>query len=389
MQEIKVFVKPPQSGKTRGSIIEPIRATFDEFVHIVVIPPCLNSQVQITSRLLSEIDELDKSMISRFDTGAGMVKMETSWATAAYRVNTGKVKLVVVLFNKKGKESLKHLLNLTKRRASLYFDEIHSAVSGNNLKDFNDISDICADRDFPISGNTATVSLVCDARTRGTMVLEPMPIQSSYRGFDSLEIVPFESMDQEEMYRRIIAENPEGTTLMAHSGYFVFMHKESRDKFIEVLRQSGKHGVAVVVNGDGISAVDSRTKRGKKLKPDLELWQTIHKLRAKYAFIGVFGHTCMKESVTMQQCTPEINSVVDHMVYVSEGKCNTTRIQKVGRMFANDDNGNRRKLWITDRDLNRLKKSFEIEKILLEYRGSIGTSRAEEIYSERLAETQD
>lgn len=380
----KIFVKPPQSGKTRDAIIEPIRKSIENGrVPIVIIPPRIQLQKQLTSRINSELGIFS---IGGFDTGQ-IYKLTPDQAIKIKR------KLFIILNNKNGINKMLYMMIKTDKQYDIIIDEVHNFFDRKSSDAKFDILDLpfremnfenniailfhlIKTKNYTISGTTATVSLICQSKLLEIFDIKPeiinLPTPSCYVGYNNIKH-KFYKKNMTKVFNKIIKRSSE-TVTMCHVGKKMENHFLAAEKWIEICKANhvpNNHILAITDNCIGYTILNhDLEKKIYNKKFTTEPWKLINAFKDfGYKYIGIFGHACMSESNTYQKCNEDINCPINNLIilpfYHNIDKM-TTIIQRMGRIFGNDTIGNKRTIWFPEGYKEKIDKGLELENFITE-----------------------
>lgn len=359
--------------------------------------------------------------IGRWDTGSkGKGKLSGKISKDIKKIREGKIKALVVLDNKAGISKLIVLLAYLKdKNVDIIIDEAHSVLNIGPMtrtfeRQYSYFDGLCEDfpeeeavsyTDVPfdkegrkmwiikkflerqggisITGLTATVSyLTQNQQLKDAQVEFPvikMNIPECYIGYKKC-VKKIYDKEVEDAFRQIILldkENPNGTTVMLHSGHKQESHHKACETWTRCCKENGidsKKIGAMTDNSAGYCLYDSENKLVKKIEkngPYTEPWQAVNEFKKQFPFLGIFGDMCMGESNTYQKCTKDVNCPINHMVMHGLKKYAykdlTKPIQKSGRIFGNDTSGkdNKRSIWFScAEEQKRYEHGFKLDKHL-------------------------
>lgn len=370
-----VFVKPPQSGKTKDAIIEPMKKSLACCrVPVIILPSRIQLQKQTTKRLIDEDMGLSESNIGRFDTGT---RNRNAWRECVTKLDRGSLRALIVLNNCSGIVKLLRVMVKSEKLFDIIIDEIHGFFnvdyqepneepfwkneSVTNLDVSTRMSllfGILRAKDHTLSGTTATVSYVAQSKLMKEFDLTPFVVKLSipdcYQGYDQIPKKIY-SNGLRECLNNIIAKNPQGTVTMCHVDRKQEKHYEAADWWIDLCLYNDvprSNILAIVDNGDGYTLFNwTKTVKKYDKSKTSEPWRLIDAYKNKFGYhhIGIFGDRCMSESNTYQKCSGGINCPINDLVVVPFNHSldnMTIMIQKIGRIFGNDTiGGNRRTIW--------------------------------------------
>jgi hypothetical protein len=415
--KFKVYVKPPQSGKTKDAIIEPMRRSIREGrIPVIIIPSRIQLQKQLTSRVMENLDieriihtySLDEKCIGRFDTGNTTNRLPGSKKAVA-GIEDGTLQAFIVLNNIQGMTKLLCTMLQTKRKFDIIVDEVHSFFNVGKVKkediehdiekgtrrfweDFGEakkdgkgapdkkikldnvttigiLFELIKKNNHTFSGTTATVSFIAQSPILDILNLEPkcimLDVPQCYEGYESIRKKTYNGTYGNAIHE-IISLNPVGTTTMCHVGHTQASHYEAASVWIDTCLQNNVDKskiLSIVDNSDGYTLYNwcKNVKVYEKSKTS-EPWKLVSFYRNKCGFthIGIFGDRCMSESNTYQKCNDGINCPINDLVvmpFIHNIANMTIMIQKIGRIFGNDTiGGNVRTLWFP---ISEGKKSYQ------------------------------
>lgn len=417
-----IYVKPPQSGKTKDAIIKPMVASIKKGrVPVIIIPSRIQLQKQLTSRILDTLKQcddnhiskiikncdIDDKVIGRFDTGNLGSKLSGA-EDAVSGLESGSIKAFVVLNNIQGMTKLLCTMVQTDKLFDIIVDEVHGFFNVGNVDEedlrfsinnqfwnvYNHhnkmkgilshkkikidnvtaiaiLFDLIKKHNHSFSGTTATISFVAQSKILDIFDLEPTIVKLEtppcYNGYDEVYKKTYDG-NYRNAIESIIQANPDGTVTMCHVGHKQELHYEAANEWIDfcLLNDvSRTKTLAIVDNSDGYSIYNWKksVKTYDKTKTS-EPWKLVNFYRNECGFthIGIFGDRCMSESNTYQKCSDGINCPINDLIVVPFSHSitdMTIMIQKIGRIFGNDTNGgNSRTIWFPH---IADKKSFQLK----------------------------
>lgn len=387
-------VKPPQSGKTIDAIIKPsLDSIKNDRIPIIIIPPRLQLQYQLTTRIRETVIMIDNKpkriklkSIGRFDSGSNP-RLE-SVEHALERLDKNKIVIFIILNNTYGMNKLLYTLyNKPEYKFDVIIDEAHeffNIQSNLNLMNISDIigkfkngqqDQLILDSDeciicllylidkykWTISATTATVCPIGQIKAyekigiRFPVILLPIP--DCYFGYNKINKIVYNSDKYKIAFNEIMKTEYTETTTMCHVGRNLNEHEKAGSIWNELGIKYGRNSVSIIDNQLGYTIIDKEGLREVIQKDKLgEPWMIINLVKSKgYTHIGVFGDQCMSESNTYQKCNNGINIPLNHLVVIKFGNSlskMTAIIQKVGRIFGNDTTGklNKRTIWFPEQE---------------------------------------
>lgn len=389
-----IFVKPPQSGKTKDAIIEPMKKSLSlGRVPVIILPSRIQLQKQTTKRLIDEGMGLSEANIGRFDTGT---RSRNDWRDALDKLSRGTLRVLIVLNNSSGMVKLLRVISKSDKLFDIIIDEIHGFFNVDyqepNEKPFwanESLTDIDVStrmsilfgllrtREHTLSGTTATVSYVAQSKLMKEFDLVPIVVKlrvpDCYQGYDNIPKKIY-SKSLRECLNNIIAHNPQGTITMCHVDRKQEKHYETADWWIDLCLANGvprSKVLSIVDNGDGYTLFNwaKVMKKYDKSKTS-EPWRLLDAYKNKFGYthIGIFGDRCMSESNTYQKCSGDINCPINDLVVAPFNHSldnMTIMIQKIGRIFGNDTiGGNRRTIWFPKGYKDKLDMGLRLDELI-------------------------
>lgn len=391
----EIFCKPPQSGKTSFIVSRFNLSVQKGHIPVLVVPNNCSLQKQSTIRIvegvninhidscISYMDQrllvqkpkvFENSEIGRWDTGNKSKKrLKKSHVKTLEKIDKKELKGFVVLYNKYGLGNLvKLLFSLKDYKVDFIFDEAHSMfrnVIGSNLDKITQkkvkfsanvlvswILNNTNDNDkWTITGLTATIGYLVKNKNLDFKVVS-MDIPDCYKGYLHCDKKINENGIKETFVDIIKNNKKDNTTVMCHCGVKITAHLKTVFDWGEACYEAGidqeKIG-SMVDNGSGYSLYDYKGELQKRLKKTCEAYKVVMKFKAIYPYLGIFGDICMNQGITYQSCNSNENVNIDHVVirpFRQSVQNMTPVIQKIGRIFSNDTNNNKRVLWFPSKE---------------------------------------
>ena len=392
-----VYVKPPQSGKTRDAIIEPMKKSLARGrIPVVVLPSRIQLQKQTTRRLIDEQMGLTEQNIGRFDTG---VRNRNSSSECVEGISKGSLRALVVLNNSSGITKLIYTMVKSEKKFDIIVDEIHGFFNmdfrepneepfweklreGKTIKldpstRMSILFGLIRSKEFTFSGTTATVSYIAQSKLMKELDLVPLVVKlktpECYLGYDQIPKKIY-SGDFRDCLRSIIRNNPLGTVTMCHVDRKQETHYQVAELWIDSCLADGvsrDNILALVDNGDGYTLFNwAKIVKNYDKSKTSEPWKIIdtYKNKFNYTHIGIFGDRCMSESNTYQKCVGDTNCPINDLVVVPFNHSldnMTIMIQKIGRIFGNDTiGGNRRTIWFPRGYKSRVELGLHFDELI-------------------------
>lgn len=398
--KIPVYTKPPQSGKTQDAIIVPMSISISKGrVPVVIIPPRIQLQKQLNTRVSNSLG-IGDSEIGKFDTGSVETRLG-SYKQAIKLLESKKLKCFIVLNNTHGIDKLLLTMALSGHKFDVIVDEIHGFLktppqvdnkfsekpqefetiikqTNKSLRPLNldklgrlaILIHMCKTRDFNLIGTTATVSFIAQSKIVKSLNINPtvvkIDVPECYHGWKDIPKKYYKD-NYTDAIRKILKRSPLGTITMCHVGNAVKKHIEAAQNWVTLCKQQGHYNTcAIIDNSEGYTIYNSDMVPFKyDKKSTTEPWVIVNKcLGKRYRFIGIFGDRCMSESNTYQKCNDEVNCPINDMIVMP---CKTSLddmtliIQKVGRIFGNDSNENRRTIWVVEGDNVKIERGMKLD----------------------------
>lgn len=358
-----------QSGKTTRAIVAPILENMrNDKSSVLVIPPnlTLSSQTKLRLKEAFEDEGLNPDDILVCDSGEKnpSKRYGRQFNSLPIAINRGP-KAVILLSNTEGSTCLEEICEGTSgdKAISVIIDEVHTVFSD---KVFDKLERNLRNSKLDVTGVTATAVPV--KREDITMNCEIIEAPDCYIGYNDIHKEIYRPSDG-DIFERIIRERETGTVTICHAGFRKSQHQNAADNWLDLCQQAGKQGAAIIINSEGVSA-ETTDNEPVQTRGYGELWELVHRVRQSYPYLGIFGDQCMKESITFQKCTTEVNSPVNDIVVVKDMTVSmvncTGLIQKIGRICGNDTSGedNQRTIWMTEKIQESLVKGFMLEDIV-------------------------